>query len=57
MSERERETHTHTHTHTQREREREREERERGEEVGLYDANANHSEKCVFFFLPLPRFN
>ena len=49
MSERERET------HTERERERERGERERGgEEVGLYDANANHSEKCVFFFSLFP---
>ena len=35
-----------------REKERERERERGGEEVGLYDANANHSEKCVFFFSP-----
>ena len=31
-------------------RERKRERERGGEEVGLYDANANHSEKCFFFF-------
>ena len=37
----------------EKERERERERERGGEEVGLYDANANHSEKCVFFFFSL----